>query len=352
MLLRSPLMTEVLVTDPIVPGDDGAARDATRRSALFVDEPVRVHFDIADLRLFVHIAELGNLTRGAQRAALSPAAASSRLKSLESQLRSRLFYRDPRGLTLTSAGETLLRHARVILRQIEHVKSDFSVHSDGATGHIRMFANTTTITEVLPEVLARFMSERPGVTVDLQERNTREVVRGILDGSADIGIIAGPAPESALQSQCFSTDRLVLATPFVHPSSGRSEMRFEETLEFPHIGLQGSTLDLFLTQTVNQLNQTLNVRVMMSSFEAMCRMIEAGVGVGIVPESAARRLARSMRLNLVRLSDPWAFRERRVLYRDIDALPGCARIFLDMLLQAPDPAMPARDAGSAREDPP
>ena len=100
-----------------------------------------MHFEIADLRLFAHIAEEQNLTRGASRAALSAAAASARLKSLESQVGQRLFYRDSRGLTLTPAGETLLRHARIILRQVEHVRSDLSAHGSDAAGHFRIFAN-------------------------------------------------------------------------------------------------------------------------------------------------------------------------------------------------------------------
>ncbi len=292
-----------------------------------------MHFDVADLKLFVHIAELGNLTKGAEGAALSPSAASSRLKSLEGQLGSRLFYRESRGLALTPAGEMLLRHARVILRQFEHVKSDFSIHSADAAGHIRIFANTTAITEVLPRVLARFMGERPDVTVDLQERTTREVGRGILDAAADIGIVAGPIGSPQLESRCFSTDRLVLVTPASHPLSRWRSIAFEQSLEYPHVGLRGSTLQGFLTEMLDNLDRRLTLRIAMSSFDSLCMMIEAGVGVGILPESAAVRHAKGMRLNIVELSDRWAMRERRVLYREIDALPACARVFIDGLME-------------------
>jgi DNA-binding transcriptional LysR family regulator len=292
-----------------------------------------LHFDIADLRLFVHIAEERNLTRGASRAALSAAAASARLKSLESQLGQRLFYRDSRGLTLTPAGETLLRHARIILRQVEHVRSDLSAHASDKVGHFRIFANTTAITEVLPEVLARFMGERPHVTVDIQERNTREVVRGILDSAADVGVVAGPVATSGLETQCFSTDRLVLVTPQAHPLATRESIAFSEAVDYPQVGLRDSTLHDFLIETVSSLNRRLEVRVLMGSFESMCRMIEAGVGIGVLPESAARRLARGSNLRIVQLSDAWAVRERRVVYRELDALPACARAFVDALVQ-------------------
>jgi DNA-binding transcriptional LysR family regulator len=323
-------------------GAVGADVRAPARSPRPIEETAGVHFDIADLKLFVHIAELGNLTKGAGSAALSPSAASSRLKSLEGQLGSRLFYRESRGLALTPAGEMLLRHARVILRQFEHVRSDFSMHAAGTAGHIRIFANTTAITEVLPQVLARFMGERPEVTVDLQERTTREVVRGILDAAADIGIVAGPIGSPELESRCFSTDRLVLVTPATHPLNRWRSIAFEQSLQYPHVGLRGSTLQGFLTETVDNLDRKLTLRIAMSSFESMCMMIEAGVGVGILPESAAMRLVKGMRLNIVELSDAWAVRERRVLYRELMALPACARVFIDGLIDRSATHLPAQ----------
>jgi len=292
-----------------------------------------LHFDIADLRLFAHLAEERNLTRGASRAALSPAAASARLKSLESQLDQRLFYRDSRGLTLTPSGEILLRHARIILRQVEHVRSEFMSQGSEGAGHFRIFANTTAITEVLPDVLAKFMGERPRVSVDIQERNTREVVRGILDSAADIGVVAGPIATPGLQTQCFSTDRLVLVVPDSHPLAGRRVMEFVDAIEFPHVGLRDSTLQDFLVETVGGLNRRLDMRVLMGSFESMCRMIEAGVGIGLLPESAARRHVCGTNLQVIQLCDEWALRERRVVYRELEGLPACARAFVETLMR-------------------
>ena len=126
-----------------------------------------MHFDLPDLRLFIHSAESPSLTQGARKAFLSPAAASARIKALEGQLGSRLLYRDSRGVELTPAGQRLLQHARLIMRQVDYLKSEFTEYGTDAAGHIRIFANTTAVTEFLPEVLAGFLAERPGVTVDL-----------------------------------------------------------------------------------------------------------------------------------------------------------------------------------------
>ena len=293
-----------------------------------------MHFDLPDLRLFIHIAESPSLTQGARKAFLSPAAASARIKSLESQLGSRLLYRDSRGVELTPAGQRLLQHARLIMRQVDYLKSEFTEYGTDAVGHIRIFANTTAVTEFLPEVMAGFLAERPGVTVDLQERLSRDIVRGVLDGAADLGIIAGPVQTPGLQVLHFSTDRLVLAVPLGHALAQRQSVSFNDTLAYQHIGLhEGSTLLSFLCEQVEKLGGNLALRIQVSSFEAICRMIEGGVGIGIIPESAARRHSRTMQLAILQLDEAWAVRERSMLVRELDALPGSVRALIDRLKQ-------------------
>ncbi len=297
-----------------------------------------MHFDLADLRLFIHIAESPSLTQGARRAFLSPAAASARIKALEGQLGSRLLYRDSRGVELTPAGERLLQHARLIMRQVDYLKSEFASNGTETAGHIRIYANTTAVTEFLPEVLARFLAERPAVTVDLQEKLSRDIVRGVLDGAADLGIIAGPVEATGLQVLHFSTDHLVLAVPLGHPLASEQRVTLRQTLAYQHIGLHdGSTLLSFLRDHVERLGETLSLRIQMSSFEAICRMVEAGVGIGIIPESAARRHSRTMQLATVELDEPWAMRERSILVRELEALPGSVRALIATL--RPDVAL-------------
>lgn len=297
-----------------------------------------MHFDLPDLRLFIHIAESPSLTQGARRASLSPAAASARIKALEGQLGSRLLYRDSRGVELTPAGERLLHHARLIMRQVDYLKSEFTEYGSGASGHIRIFANTTGVTEFLPEVLAGFLAARPGVTIDLQERLSRDIVRGVLDGAADLGIIAGPVEVSTLQALHFSTDRLLLAVPQGHPLATCRTVTLRDTLKYQHIGLhEGSTLLSFLRERVDQLGESLLLRIQVSSFEAVCRMIEAGVGIGIIPESAASRHSRTMGLATVQLDEAWALRERSILVRDLEALPSSVRALIATLMPEPAP---------------
>lgn len=313
-----------------------------------------MHFDLADLRLFIHIGESPSLTQGARRAFLSPAAASARIKALESQFDTRLLYRDSRGVELTPAGQRFLKHARLIMRQVDYLKSEFTSYGADSAGHIRIFANTTAVTEFLPEVLAGFLAKRPGVTVDLQERLSRDIVRGVLDGSTDMGIIAGPVEAAGLQIMHFSTDRLVLVVAVGHALTGPMPVTLKQTLAFQHIGLhEGSTLLSFLRDHVERLGQNLSLRIQVSSFEAICRMVEAGVGIGIIPESAALRHSRTMELAIIELDEPWAIRERSILVRELDALPGTVRALIATLMpQVAVEGKPSVPAPSLASQPP
>ncbi|MBK5418097.1 LysR family transcriptional regulator [Pseudomonas sp. TH31] len=291
-----------------------------------------MHLDLTDLKLFIHIAEAQKLSQGAKRAFLSPAAASVRIKAMEYQLNSQLFYRDSKGVELTDAGQRLLKHARLIMGQVGYLKAEFAEYSEGTSGHIRIFANSTAVTEFLPEILAGFLAKNAGVTVDLQERMSRDIVRGVLDGSTDMGIIAGPITAKGLQAIHFSTDKLVVIVPSGHELDIASPVRLSDTLKFHQVGLHaGSTLQDFVKEQAEKLGTHVNWRIQVSSFESICRMVEAGVGIGVIPESAAKRHSKTMNLSILALDEPWAVRERSILVRDFDALPGCIKALITIM---------------------
>lgn len=291
-----------------------------------------MNIELIDLRLFKNIAECGNLTRGAEKSYLSPPSASARIKSLEHETGQQLLVRGNKGISLTSAGELFLRQARLVLRQMDFLQEEMT---NSNAGHIRLYANTTAVTEFLPEIMATFLSDRPGVTVDLQERLTQDILRSVLDGTADLGIVSGDINEPGLEAIRFSTDHLMLAIPNGHALASRKSVSLAETLAFEHIGLhEGSTLLDFLRRQYRRSGYDRALRIQVRSFEAMCRVIEAGVGIGVVPESAARRHAQTMNIRLLDLEDDWATRDRSVLVRDQSALPGSALKLIEMLIHS------------------
>lgn len=288
--------------------------------------------DLTDLRLFIHVAEAPSLTQGARRACLSTAAASARIQQLEARLGKRLFYRSSRGMALTGPGQRLLTHARRVLRQVDHLMEDVAGDDDHAD-HLRILANTTAVTELMPAVLADFLAARPHLTIDLRERLNHDIVRDVEQGSADMGIVAGPVATRELERYHFSTDRLVLITVPDHTLARRDSVVLEDMVEDFHVGLPDtSSLMQFLTRRFQGVGAELKLRVQVSGFEAICRLVAVGVGIGVIPESAALRHRQLMTLALVPIKAPWAARERSVVVRDATELPGGGVALIEALM--------------------
>jgi len=293
-----------------------------------------VHFDLVDLRLMVRVAEANSLTKGAEASHISLPAASTRIKNLEESIGAKLFNRHSQGVTLTPPGQAFVHRARLVLGQIEHLRGDLQEYASGIKGHLRVYANTTALGEFLPEVLKRYLATHPDVNIDLQEKLSNEIVRAVMDGKTDIGIVAGSVRTENLQTLPYRSDSLVLVVPEHHPVADLPSMQLIEALAFDHVGLhEASALHAFLNRECEQLNKPLKLRIQVSSFESACRMIEAGVGVGVLPESAARRHARSMAIRLVPLSDAWAIRSMQICVRSLDELPAFARDLIDLLAE-------------------
>ncbi|WP_042877244.1 LysR substrate-binding domain-containing protein [Cupriavidus necator] len=293
-----------------------------------------MRFDLVDLKLFTHIAEAQSLTGGAQRSHLSLAAASTRIKNLEEHVGVKLLSRSSQGVKVTGAGETLLAHARRVLRQLEQLSGDLQEYVSGVKGHVRVFANTTAMSEFLPAVLRTYLVNHPDVTIDMHERLSPDIVRAVQEGMVDIGIIAGNVRTEGLEVMPYRRDRLVLATALSHPLAEHDSVDFIETLDYDFIGLpEASAIHSFLKRAAADLQRELRWRVQVSNFETACRMIEANVGIGVLPESTAARHAGTMALRIVQLNDEWAERKLQICVADLGALPLFARKLVDLLVE-------------------
>jgi DNA-binding transcriptional LysR family regulator len=294
--------------------------------------------DLDDLRLFRFIAEAGSITAGAARAHLALAAASARVRGMEATLGVRLFDRSRQGVTMTPPGESLLLHARSLLVHADRMHEEMSFHAGAAAGHIRLLSNTNALTEFLPEILGRFLASAPATTVDLRERLSDEIAGLVAEGVADIGIVAGTADTGALETFPFRSDRFVLVVANNHPFAGRPAIAFSEVLDQDFVGLdQASAIQRLLADRAAREGRRLRLRVQLRGFDAVCRVVEAGVGVGIVPETTAKRAMRTMALATVPLADRWAARDIRICVRSLAALPESARRLV-ALLRSPSPA--------------
>ncbi|WP_137920900.1 LysR family transcriptional regulator [Hydrogenophaga sp. 2FB] len=292
-----------------------------------------MNFNAVDLRLFIAIAQKSSITHGAEARHLSLAAASARVKALEDAAGVPLLIRKARGVKLTPAGEAFLHHARAILRQTEALRAELNEYSRGLRGHVRVHANTTAFTDILPQVLPGFLKTHPRVNVELQERQNAEILIDVLDCSADLGIVSARVDAPGIRSIHFSTDRLVLVVPRSHRFARRKQIAFADTLDEDFVGMHpSSTLTEFLASITAGTGKPMRIRVQLSNFDAVCRMIGTGVGIGIVPASSARRNLVDMPLVQVELKDAWRVRERFVISREGEPLPAFAQALVDALI--------------------
>nr|WP_216661246.1 MULTISPECIES: LysR substrate-binding domain-containing protein [unclassified Ralstonia] len=294
-----------------------------------------VRFDLTDLRLFLHTAEAGSITAGAERAHLTLASASARIRGMEDTLGVPLLTRNRRGVETTAAGRTLVHHARVVLQQMDRMRGELGEYARGLKGYVRLLSNTAAMTEFLPETLSAFLAVHPEVDIDLEELVSHEIVEAIAQGRADIGIVNDAVDLSGLETFPFRHDRIVLVTARDHPLAERRELAFVETLQEDFVGLTGdNALQAYLAGHAARAGHRLKYRVRLRSFDAVCRMVERNVGVGVIPEHAAIRLQRSMGIRRVRLTDAWATRLLRICVRHFDDLPVFARQLIEHLREA------------------
>lgn len=295
-----------------------------------------MRLDLVDLRLVLNVADAGNITHGAARSGLALASASERIRDLERELGAPLFERQRRGVVPTAAGVALVHHARLVTQQLDTMRSELADFAKGLRGRVRLLSNTAATFEVLPALLGAFLARHPRLDIEVEERPSPEIVRAVARGRAEIGIVADTVDAAAeLETFPFAEDRLVLVTPLRHPLAGKRRLVFKDVLAHDIVGLPGgSALQEHLDSQAARLGATLRPRLRLPGFDALCRVVESGIGVAVVSRSAALRCRKSMAIRVVPLLDPWTRRRLRLCVKSQRALPAPARTLLDYLRPA------------------
>ncbi|OMG52627.1 LysR family transcriptional regulator [Azonexus hydrophilus] len=284
-----------------------------------------------DLHVFAAIAEAGSITRGAESMHLSLAAASTRLQKMEHALGTELLHRSKLGVRLTDAGRTLLRHAGRLERELEILHAEMAAFAHGIRSTVRVLCNTAAMTEYLPPLIGRFLAEHQEVDIDLRELGSQDVLSAMRQEQADIGIVADYVRTEGLSTRFFREDRLVAVFPSVRRPRQTTSVQFADLLTHPFVGLPSeSGLSRFIQNQAIQYGRGIHYRVRVRSLDTVVSLVADEVGIAIIPETTARRLA-SPKIDLLPLEDPWANR-KLLLCTASDAVPeGPAAVFLDYL---------------------
>ena len=295
-------------------------------------------FDLTTLRLFVSVCETGNIARAGERASIVGSAISKRLAQLEHQVGTPLLVRKRHGVVPTAAGQTLLEHARGMLDSAARIARDMENYVAGARGQVRVLASVSAMTESLADDVAAFLKQpaHRDIQIDLEERVSPEIVRGVRDGMASLGVCWDAVELGALQARPYRNDTLCVAVPARHPLAGRKSVRFADTLDFEHVSLPvNSAVQVMLQRHAAKLGRSVNHRVVVTSFEAALRVVRAGLAISLVPREVAVG-AIAANLKLLALAEPWAERRFIVCHRAA-ALTPAAQLLLDHLAAQAEP---------------
>ncbi|WP_308285222.1 LysR substrate-binding domain-containing protein [Bradyrhizobium ivorense] len=284
------------------------------------------------MRLFLTVVERGSLTKGAESMNLALASVSERISGMESSLGAQLLERNRRGVTTTPAGDALVRHARLILDQVEQMRGELRSYGTGLRGRIRLWSNTAGLAAFLPPRLGRFLVAYPDLSIDLYERPSAEITRAILEGRADLGIVAYNTGLAGLQTHVIAQDQLVAVVSETHRISDQQSIAFADVVGEPFVGVADAALEAYLGERAARLGRQIYYRIQLRRIENIAMMIESGVGIAILPEASGKDM-RHLGLTIVPLRDSWALRQLHLCARDFSALTPHAGLLAQQLME-------------------
>ncbi|MBF5006297.1 LysR substrate-binding domain-containing protein [Diaphorobacter caeni] len=291
-----------------------------------------MNLDPVSLRLFVAVMEESAIARAAAREHIAASAASRRLAELEDTLQVELFNRSNRGTEPTPAAFALLNLARGVLNDLDGIAAQMRDYGAGVRGQVRVVANISAITQFLPGELQSFMAAHPQVQVQLQEQISTSVAHSVAENAADVGILNHGSYGEQVTLLPYHEDELVVVVPASHALARRRSLRFAEILAFDIVGMHpGSAINNLLMRNAAEHEIPLKLRIQVTSYDAQCLMVSAGLGVGVLPLGSAQIYRGALALRTIPLAEPWAKRRLSLCVRSLESLSGVARLLVDHL---------------------
>jgi DNA-binding transcriptional LysR family regulator len=274
-----------------------------------------MRIDLYTLQLFVAVMETKSLTQAAAREHIAVSAISKRMSDLEAMLNQRLFERRPTRLEPTRAAHVLLRHANTIRRNIQQLEVEMTDLSEEVRGTVRIAASIAVVTQYLPQQLRTFSGLHPGVSVELTDSLSPHAIKLVADGQADIGIFGDPFAANGLSTLPYNEERLVAVLPVGHELLARPSLSFAEMLPFEFVCLRSeSSLSTLLFAAAARLDRQISRRVQVSGNEAVCCMVEMGMGISVLPAPWLERHPSFAGVETRPLDEPWAQRHLHLCF--------------------------------------
>jgi DNA-binding transcriptional LysR family regulator len=291
--------------------------------------------DPLSLKLFVAIIEEGTIAYAAQREHLATSAVSRRISELEAALGVPLVNRSNRGIEPTAAGYALAGMARGVLQDLDGIALQMRGYAAGTRGHVRIAANISAITQFLPTEIESFLAMHPQVEVRLDERISSSIVKAVAENTADVGLLAVGDYGHDVEYLPYHSDDLIVVVPTGHALARQRKIRFAEALRYEFVGAHtGSAINNALARAAAEAGQALKMRIQVTSYDALCLMVQAGLGIGVLPHQSAQLYLKSLKLRGITLAEPWAHRELAICVRSYGSLPVATRLLVEHLRRA------------------
>jgi DNA-binding transcriptional LysR family regulator len=289
-------------------------------------------FDLISLRLFLTVTEESSITRAAAREHITTPAVSKRLSDLEAQLGVQLFERHSSGVRPTAAGRALEADVRSLFTTLERMQMLAGDYASGARGEVRLYANASSIVDTLPDEMRRFSRRHPHIQIRLDEGHSTEVVDAVTSGRADVGIFVPNIPAPQLETAPYRRITLALIMPSEHPLAAHARLPFAEAAAYEFVGLSdSSSIGTRIRTAAANAGIAYRTAMQVTTFEALRRMVQAGMGLGILPESCSAPYAQGLGLACIPLTDDWASYHLSLCVRRADALPTATRLLFHFL---------------------
>ncbi|MEU7662972.1 LysR family transcriptional regulator [Streptomyces lincolnensis] len=294
-----------------------------------------MRYDLDDLRLFLAVVAEGSITAGARRMHLSLPSASARVRALEHHAGVALLVRGRRGVRPTPAGTTLARHAREVIDRTIRLDSAVAGYTRSPDAPLALLTGGSATHWLVPRTLVSFLRAHPDADVTVRESRSRDTVRLLADGAADLGVVLeNEARDSGLDLEPLCDDPLVVIGQRDGILAGRSAMAYSEVAEHPLVGLDAdSALRHWIEENLGAHAPAARHRTTVADLNVLVALAAAGVGLAVVPR---RALDAGPPVDVCDLRDTWAHR-RLMLAWGAKERPASAAALAEHLRRAASP---------------
>lgn len=289
---------------------------------------------IETLKIFCDLVDLQSFSLAAERNFITQSAVSQQIRALEDRFKRRLLerVRGRRDVKLTPSGEVFYRESRNVLASYSELEESLR----GLVGKIGGTVKVATVYSVglyeLPTKVREFMTKFPAAKIDLEYSRTTRVVRDVLNGTVELGIVAFPEPRRGLTITQMPPNRMVLIAPPDHKFAKRAQVRIKD--------LHGQDFVLFerdvpTRKAIDRVLKAGGVEVCKAAefdnIETIKRAVEAGFGLAIVPLPAVIDADRNEKLAVIKLAEKDWVRPVGIIHRNDRNLSVAAKKFVQLL---------------------